>query len=271
MTLTGPLDGLHSLAGPYDLIYCDIWGVLHNGVSAYPGAAEALARYRGQGGAVVLVTNAPRPAASIVKMIDRMGVPRRAWDAVVTSGDVTRAMIAAYAGRVIHHVGPHTFDDALYHGLGITRGPAEEAEAVVVTDLDDDEPRPEAYAERMSLWLSLGLPMICANPDNVVEIGGQLVFTAGALADLYEEKGGVVRMAGKPYRPIYDEARRLLGIATSREFEHGRALAADFLFVSGSVHAGDFAGEGAPAPAEVEALLRPTGVRLVGYLDTLRW
>ena len=142
------ISGLADLAGRYDAVLSDVWGVVHNGVEAFPGAVEALAEYRKAGGKVVFITNAPRPSAPIVDMLDRLGVHRGAYDAIVSSGDATRAMIAKYRGKAIHHVGPATEDDALYEGLGVRRAGPDEAEAVIVTDLDTDDDTPEMYRER---------------------------------------------------------------------------------------------------------------------------
>jgi HAD superfamily hydrolase (TIGR01459 family) len=175
---------LSAIAPNYDAILSDVWGVVHNGVTAHASAVDALRRFRQGGGRVVLITNAPRAAAPIIGMLDAMQVPRDTYDAVVSSGDVTRAMIAPYRGRVVHHVGPPTIDDSLYDGLGVIRGPAEQAEAVVVTDLDTDDDTPDMYEERIKHWLSRNLPLICANPDRVVEHAGRIIYCGGALADL---------------------------------------------------------------------------------------
>src|SRR5690606_24106216 len=219
------LSGLSEIAANYDAVLSDVWGVLHNGVAVHPGAAEALVSYRRNGGRVVLITNAPRPSAPIIDMLDRLGVPREAYDAIVSSGDATRAMISKYRGQVIHHVGPPTEDDALYEGLEVTRGPAEAAQVVVVTDLDTDDDTPDMYSERIGLWLERKLPLIAANPDRVVEHGDKLIYCGGALADLYEARGGMVRMAGKPYRPIYAEALRLAEAAAGGPLKRSRILA----------------------------------------------
>jgi HAD superfamily hydrolase (TIGR01459 family) len=285
--LPGLIAGLSELSGRYSTLFCDIWGVVHNGVAAYEPAVEALERFRGEGGRVVLVTNAPRPAAPIIAMLGRLGVRRDAWDAVVSSGDTTRVMVARYSGRTIHHVGPPTADDALYAGLGITRGPAEQAEAVVVTDLDNDEDTPEMYEERMALWLDRGLPLICANPDKVVQVGEQLFYCGGALADLYAERGGTVLMAGKPFAPIYDEALRLGEKAAGRALARSEILAVgdsvrtdatgaagfglDLLFVTGSIHAGEIDAFADPDARAIRALVEPSGVNLAGFLPRLVW
>jgi HAD superfamily hydrolase (TIGR01459 family) len=220
-------------------------------------------------------------------MLDRLGVVREAYDAIISSGDVTRAMIAPYRGRVIHHVGPQEIDDSLYEGLGVIRGSAEEAEVVVITDLDDDDDTPDMYRERMATWLRRGLPLICANPDRVVEHAGRLIYCGGAVADLYEAAGGKVLMAGKPYKPIYEEALRLGEKAAGRGIDRGRILAIgdsirtdaigaagfgmDLLFITGSIHAGELDAFGKPDPASIRALVEPTRANLAGYLPTLAW
>jgi HAD superfamily hydrolase (TIGR01459 family) len=281
------LAGFSEIAGNYDAALCDVWGVVHNGVAAYPSAVNALVEYRKAGGRLVFITNAPRPSGPIVDLLDRLGVPRAAYDAIVSSGDATRAMIGEYRGKVVHHVGPPTEDDSLYEGLGVIRGPAEEAEAVVVTDLDTDEDTPDLYNSRIDLWLKRGLPMICANPDRVVEHGERLIYCGGALGDLYEARGGKVRMAGKPYRPIYDEALRLAEAAAGRKLEKSRIVAIgdsvrtdaigasqfdiDLLFVTGSIHAGELDAFGNVDPQAVADLVAPSGATVAGFMPRLAW
>jgi HAD superfamily hydrolase (TIGR01459 family) len=278
---------LSDLAPDYDAILSDVWGVVHNGVVAHAEAVEALPRYRQAGGRVVLITNAPRAVAPIVDMLDRLHVPRDAYDAVITSGEVTRAMIAPYRGKIIHHIGPPTIDDSIYDGLGVIRGPAEEAEAVVVTDLDTDDDTPDMYEARIAVWLRRKLPLICANPDRVVEHGGRIIYCGGALADLYEAHGGRIRMAGKPYRQIYDEALRLADTAAGRPLERSRILAIgdsvrtdaigaanaglDLLFITGSIHAQELDAFGSPDPEAVRDLVAPSGARLKGFMPRLAW
>jgi HAD superfamily hydrolase (TIGR01459 family) len=279
--------GLSALAPRYNAVLSDVWGVVHNGVTAHPEAVDALVRFRRGGGRVVLITNAPRAAAPIVAMLDRLNVRRDAYDSLVSSGDVSRAMIAPYRGRVIHHIGPATEDDTLYEGLGVIRGRAEVAEVVVVTDLDDDDDTPDTYRERMKLWLARKLPMICANPDRVVEHGGRIIYCGGALADLYEAQGGRIQMAGKPYRAIYDQALKLAEAAAGHPLDRGKILAIgdsvrtdaigaanagiDLLFITGSIHAEELDAFGSPDPAAIEALVGPSGARLVGAMPRLAW
>jgi len=288
--MTSPLpsiSGLADLAGRYDAVLSDVWGVVHNGVEAFPSAVDALTQFRTAGGKVVFITNAPRPSRPIVDMLDRLGVRRDAYDAIVSSGDATRAMIAKYRGKAIHHVGPATEDDALYEGLGVRRAGADEAEVVVVTDLDTDDDTPEMYRERARHWLGRKLPMICANPDRVVEHGDKIIYCGGALGDLYAAMGGMVLMAGKPYQPIYEEAFRLAEEAAGKPLDKSRVLAIgdsvrtdatgaakfgiDLLFVTGSIHAAELDAFGKPDPQAIVDLVSPSRAHMAGFLPRLAW
>lgn len=288
MTVTLPdIAGLSDLSGRYDAVLSDVWGVVHNGVAAFPSAVDALTRYRDQGGKVVFITNAPRPSAPLVTMLDRLGVTTAAYDAIVSSGDATRVMIAKYSGKAIHHVGPPTEDDELYEGLDVRRASAEEAEVVIVTDLDTDDDTPEMYRERAKTWLARKLPMICANPDRVVEHGDKIIYCGGALGDLYAAMGGMVLMAGKPYQPIYEEAFRLAEQAAGRPLDKSRVLAIgdsvrtdatgaaqfgiDLLFVTGSIHAAELDAFGKPDPQAIADLVAPSRARVAGFLPRLSW
>jgi HAD superfamily hydrolase (TIGR01459 family) len=286
--MTAPaLGGLSEIAGDYDVILSDVWGVLHNGVAANPGTAEALVEFRRGGGRVVLITNAPRPSPPIVEFLDSLGISRDAYDAMVSSGDATRVMLGPYRGKTLHYVGPPDENDLLFEGLDITLGPPEAAVAIVVTDLDDDDETPDMYEDRIKVWLGHKLPMICANPDRVVEHGDHLIYCGGALADLYEAHGGMIRMAGKPYKPIYETALSLAEKAAGRTVERSRILAIgdsvrtdavgaagfgmDLLFITGSIHASELDAFGNPDPAAIVSLLEPTGVRLAGFMPRLAW
>ncbi|MGV8832445.1 MAG: TIGR01459 family HAD-type hydrolase [Devosia sp.] len=288
--MTSPLpniSGLADLAGHYDAVLSDVWGVVHNGVAAFPSAVDALVQYRKAGGKVVFITNAPRPSGPLIEMLDDLGVTRDAYDAIVSSGDATRVMIGKYTGRAIHHVGPPTEDDALYEGFDVRRTSADKAEAVVVTDLDTDEDTPEMYRQRAKLWLDRKLPMICANPDRVVEHGDKIIYCGGALGDLYAAMGGMVLMAGKPYRPIYQEAFRLAEVAAGKPLEKSRVLAIgdsvrtdatgaaqfglDLLFVTGSIHAAELDAFGKPDPQAIVDLVAPSGASMAGFLPRLSW
>ncbi|WP_430911433.1 TIGR01459 family HAD-type hydrolase [Methylobacterium sp. sgz302541] len=221
------LDGLRQIAEGYDLILCDVWGVLHDGIRGHRAAAEALIRFRalppdGRPRRVVLVSNAPRPWEGVQRILDGFGVDRDAYDAILTSGDLTRGMIAtvqAERGRdiPIHHLGPER-DAGIFDGLGLSLVPATDCRLVVCTGLlDDDVETVEDYRARLADFRGRGVPMICANPDLVVERGGRLIPCAGLIAAAFAESGGVVTYAGKPHRPIYEEALAMAGRLDGRE------------------------------------------------------
>ncbi len=219
------IDGLQPLADRYDLIFCDVWGVLHNGVKAYEAAGDALTRFRAKGGRVVLVSNAPRPGASVGTQLDGFGVPRTAYDAIVTSGDLTRLAIEERIEKVVHHIGPPR-DMPIYGGLDTRFGSIEEADYVVCSGFDDDENETvQNYRARLEAMLRRDLLMVCANPDLIVERGHMILPCAGAIALAYEEMGGKVFYAGKPHGPVYDKALALASGLNGRPIPKERVLA----------------------------------------------
>jgi HAD superfamily hydrolase (TIGR01459 family) len=215
------LSSIAALADTTDAWIVDVWGVMHNGARAHPTAVEACRRFRAAGGTVVLLSNAPRPFAAVVPHMTGLGVPADAYDAGVTSGDATRDMIFEWQGRPLLHIGPER-DLGLFAGLDVRLAPAEEAEVVVCSGLHDDtRETPANYVELFRGLLKRGVPMICANPDIMVERGADLIYCAGALAEAYEAGGGRVTYAGKPHAPIY--TRTLAEIARLR----GRTIGKD--------------------------------------------
>jgi len=214
MTHPAPLPRLSAVAQDYDLLLCDVWGVIHNGRESWPGPCAALQAFRDQGGTVVLISNSPRPASDVVAQLDGLGVPRESWDGFVTSGDATRMELAKRAPGPALIIGPAR-DAPLYEGLGLdTTDTHEDAAFLSVTGPRNDMTEtPEDYRAEFSAAAARGLELICANPDRVVQRGDTLIYCGGSLADLYAELGGPVVMAGKPYAPIYDlalaEAARL--------------------------------------------------------------
>ena len=219
------VEGLKSFADRYDLILCDVWGVLHNGIKAYEAASEALTRFRQRGGRVVLVSNAPRPGAAIMTQLDGFKVPRTAYDAVVTSGDLTRLAIQERLDEVVHHIGPPR-DMPVYEGLAVRFGSIARADYVVCSGFDNDETETVAdYRLRLEAMLERGLLMVCANPDLVVERGPVILPCAGAIALAYEEMGGTVFYAGKPHAPVYDRALSVAAELSGRPVAKERVLA----------------------------------------------
>ncbi len=273
------------LAKRYDAWLCDIWGVLHNGERAFAAAHEACTAFRREGGRVVLITNAPRPFASVAAQIGRLGVPASAYDAIVTSGDVTRGLVRGLADRPLYHLGPQR-DRAVFEGLEARLAPAAMAEAVICTGLIDDlTETPDDYAEMLAGFRKRSLPLVCANPDLVVERGASVVYCAGALAAAYERLGGEVVYAGKPHRPIYEMAIAALQQAGGKPVDPSRVLAIgdglktdmagaaafgiDALFIPSGVHVE--AGRGLDA-ALIEELFGKAGLgRPVAAVPRLVW
>jgi HAD superfamily hydrolase (TIGR01459 family) len=275
------------LASAYDVLLCDVWGVVHNGVAATPESCDALMRYRSQGGTVILITNAPRPGEVVLQFIDRLKVPRAAYDGIVSSGDVTRAEMAERTGKSVFHIGPER-DLPIFEGLDLRMAPVESADYVVCSGLfDDTKETPQDYQALIETLHARGLLMICANPDIVVERGTQLVFCAGAVADLYAAAGGNVLYAGKPYRPIYERAlacaqtmrgqpvdhRRVLAIGDSvrTDLKGAVAFGIECLFVTAGIHAEELGGRDSPDPAAISDIFATAGLYPKTVMRRLEW
>lgn len=216
--------GFRTVVPRYAAIISDVWGVLHNGMTANPGAPDALRRAREAGLPVVLLTNAPRPPASIQKQLRGFGVPDDCYDAIVSSGGVTRSLVEAEGDAPFHHIGPGR-DVSLYRGLAAQPGPLEDARYILCTGLVDDETETaEDYREILAAGVRRGLKLYCANPDLVVERGKDLIPCAGALAELYEHMGGEAIWVGKPHRLVYDHARAHIARLAGTTIEAARIL-----------------------------------------------
>lgn len=276
---------LDEVSGGYRAILCDVWGVVHNGVRAFAPAVAALTRAREAGIPVVLITNAPRPSPDVVAQLRLLGVPDEAWDRVVTSGDVTRELITAGPRRILH-IGAER-DLSIYDGLDVELVEEFEASSVVCTGLFDDETEtPEDYADLLRRLRARDLPLVCANPDIVVERGERLVWCAGAIARDYGQLGGRTRIAGKPFRPIYEAALAAASEVAGAEIGSGDALAVgdgvltdvkgaesngiDVLYVSGGIHARDYGEPHAPDPERLAAFLAKHGHAPVAVIPRLK-
>ena len=283
-----PIDALAALAGRYDVLLCDVWGVIHNGRESFPGPCAALARWRAEVGPVVLISNSPRPSPEVAVQLDGLGVPRAAWSALVTSGDVTRTLLAPLAPGPAYRLGPER-DAPLYAGLGLDFEPLDKARFIACTGpVNDDVETPEDYRELLTAAAARRLPMICANPDRVVQRGDRLVYCGGALAELYETLGGETIMAGKPHAPIYDASLaraselagrpvakdRVLaigdGVVTDAKGANGQGI--DLLFVAAGIHGADMRGaDGRLDPAAAERLLAAAGAHAAYLTEALAW
>ena len=276
-----------ALAPDYDAVLSDVWGVIHNGIATFPHACDALMRMRARGGVVVLITNAPRPSEQVMRQLERLHVPREAYDAIVSSGDLTRATVKERHGQSLYHLGPER-DRSIFTGLDVHFAPPESADYVVCTGLEDDETEtPDDYRARLEAMLARNLFMVCGNPDVVVERGPTLVYCAGALADLYATMGGKVLYAGKPYRPIYDMALAKVDAAAGRKIARNRVLAVgdsvrtdlkgartvgiDFLFVTSGIHAEELGGRERPDGAALTTTFAAAGGAPKAVMRELRW
>jgi HAD superfamily hydrolase (TIGR01459 family) len=276
-----------TLAGGYDAVLSDVWGVIHNGVAANTAACDALRRFRQQGGTVMLITNAPRPGNVVVKFIDKVGVPHDAYDGIVSSGDVTRAVMAERPDKAVFHIGPER-DLPIFDGLGLDFVPLDRANYVVCTGLRNDEiETPETYRAELGELRRRKMFMLCGNPDLVVERGEKLVYCAGAVADLYKSLGGEVLYAGKPHRPIYDLAlsrvaalrgstpqlKNVLAIGDSirTDLKGATDVGIDCLFVTAGIHAEELGDRHDPNLSALNRIFADAGIAPKAVTRRLTW
>ena len=268
--MTKILTTIDAIAAGYDAVFCDVWGVVHNGRRAYPAACAALQRLRAAGKSVILLTNVPKPRGPIPDQLDRAGVPRDAWDAIVTSGDAIRMELATRAPGPMFKIGPDDYDRALWEGLGLAQAPLADARFFAISGLNRDDETPEDYAETLRAAKARNLDLICANPEIVVQFGDRLIWCAGAIARDYEALGGRVIMAGKPHAPIYDLAFKELAalrgdVGRDRVLCIGDGVVTDVLgasaqkldcvFVAAGIHGETLWTDGALDAAKVDAAL----------------
>lgn len=285
--MTKIITSLDAIADRYDAVFCDVWGVLHNGHTAYPAACAALQRFRRAGKHVILITNVPKPREPIPAQLDRAGVPRDAWDAIATSGDATRVELAKRAPGPVFRIGPRDYDRTLWEGLDIAEAPLDGARFIGISGLNRDDETPADYADILKQAKARDLDLICANPDIVVQHGDRLIWCAGAIARGYAAIGGHVVMAGKPHAPIYELARRELalllgppapspagapavqeeprilciGDGVVTDILGANAQGLDSLFVAAGIHGETLWTNGALDPAKVDAALAAENTR----------
>jgi HAD superfamily hydrolase (TIGR01459 family) len=275
---------LSELVDGVEVILSDIWGVVHNGLESFPDACQALHTFRERGGTVILITNAPRPADSVQRQLRKLGVADEIYDAIVSSGDLTRHFVADHPGKKMFWLGPER-DSSIYRGLDAVIAPLEQADYIVCTGLFDDETESaEDYRAMMLQAHKRKLPLVCANPDIVVERGDRLIYCAGAIAELYRELGGEVIFYGKPHRPIYERAMALaaerrgspapldrvlaIGDSVRTDLTGAHGFGIDCLFVTRGIHSEDFEGIDQLDPASVKELF---GHPPKALMRELRW
>ncbi|MDB5520838.1 MAG: family HAD-type hydrolase [Tardiphaga sp.] len=278
------IEHLAELAPRADVILSDIWGVVHNGVESFPEACGALQTFREQGGTVILITNAPRSAESVQKQLQHLAVPDTTYDAIVSSGDLTRLYVEERKGQSMFWLGPAR-DASIHRGLDASFAPIERADYIVCTGpFDDEVESAEDYRELLLQAKARGLTFVCANPDIVVERGDRLIYCAGAIAELYRELGGEVIFYGKPHRPIYERAvalaeqrrghptarERVLAIGDSvrTDVTGAHAFGIDCVFIIRGIHSKEFAAIDTLDPAAVRELF---GHPPLALMRELRW
>ena len=289
MTLLHP--GIAPLADHYDGFILDLWGVVHDGIRPYPGVIDCLDRLRAAGKGICVLSNAPRRNASVVRKLDGMGVGREQYHHLYTSGEAVYEHLAARPdrwyrglGRRLFHLGPPR-DADVYVGLDYAVVDAPEAaDFVVNTGIDDFDETLADYEPVLARCRAAGLPMICANPDLVVNVGTKIAICAGLLAQRYEELGGDVRYHGKPHPPVYDRCRELLGITDARrilavgdslrtDVAGANRAGIDVVLVTGGIHKEEtaLAGGDEPDPAKLTELAAATGFRPDYAVSHFRW
>lgn len=280
--MTKIIQNFAEISHQYDAAFVDLWGCLHNGVKPFAEAVAALEVFRDAGKIVHLLTNSPRPASSVYTQLDQIGVARDLYKGITASGDASRAALASGAyGKKIYHIGPAR-DEAFfqgvstedfYQGIDVERVSLEEAEGLVCTGLfDDTTESPDDYRALFLEAKNRGLKMLCANPDIQVDRGDNRIYCAGALAQAYNDMGGVAHNFGKPHSPIYILAyQRLLavagyeiapkkiicigdGINTDIRGAIGEDL--DSLFITGGLAAHETATHGQPDPEKLNAFIQ---------------
>jgi len=278
------VERLRDVVDGVEVVLSDIWGVVHNGLESFPEACTALHNFRRQGGVVILITNAPRPADSVQRQLRKLGVADEVYDAIVSSGDLTRHFVADHPGKKLYWVGPER-DSSIHRGLDPVMSGLDDADYIICTGLFDDETESaENYRPMLTQALARKVPLICANPDIVVERGDRLIYCAGAVAELYRELGGEVIFYGKPHRPIYERAMALaaerrghlaelrhvlaIGDSVRTDLAGSQAFGIDCLFVTRGIHAEEFAGVDQLDPASVKELFSHPPRALI---RELRW
>ena len=278
------VERLRDVVDGVEVVLSDIWGVVHNGLESFPEACAALHSYRRNGGVVILITNAPRPADSVQRQLHKLGVADETYDAIVSSGDLTRQFVADHPGKKLYWVGPER-DSSIHRGLDPVMSELDAADYIICTGLFDDETETaEDYRPMLTKALARRVPLICANPDIVVERGDRLIYCAGAIAELYRALGGEVVFYGKPHRPIYERAMALaaerrghsaglrhvlaIGDSVRTDLAGAHGFGIDCLFVTRGIHAEEFAGIEQLDPVSVKELF---GHPPRALIRELRW
>lgn len=276
------------LLSRYDVMFCDVWGVLHDGHHAFDEACDTLLRFRAGGGTVILVSNAPVPGERVAVMLDSRAVPREAYDGIIASGEIALRHIAEKGYQRLFCIGPAERDAATFTRLKAERTGVDTADAILCTGLNDDlEETADDYRPLLERARARALPFVCANPDLVVDVGGRQYLCAGAIADLYERMDGEVFWAGKPHANAYDAAhaaaevqrgtpvsrQRIIAVGDSlrTDLKGAEAAGIDAIFVASGIHRDEMMGSGALDAEKLAILFAPPAPPAIAIMERLTW
>jgi HAD superfamily hydrolase (TIGR01459 family) len=282
------LDRAGDLLSNYDLLFCDVWGVVHNGMTAFKDACAALEKFRKNGGTVILVSNAPVPKHRVQAMLESRHVPQSAWDDIVSSGDIALAHVAERGFKKLYCIGPQDRDQALFKALNVRSVPLADAEAIICTGLTDDRVEsPDDYRALLREAHALKLPFVCANPDLVVDVGGTMLYCAGAIADIYQSMGGQVYWAGKPHLSAYETAHAkaealrdanvprakclVIGDAVRTDLKGAENYGCDAIFVASGIHRHETMDGAKLSGAKLAKLFTPGTPSAIAAMVELKW
>ncbi len=281
-----PISGLSELADDYDLFILDLWGVVHNGVTTFAGAADCMRRLRSRGARVVLLSNAPRPSDSVAIHLEELGVQSEMYDWLLTSGEATADYMAARTPQpAFFHLGPAERSRPTLAACGGREVGLEEAELILCTGLFDDETeRAEDYRTLLTAAADRGLVMVCANPDVVVIRGEKMIQCAGAVAAFYEELGGEVMRFGKPFPEIFErlfaawpeitkDRAVMVGDSLATDIRGARRTGIDSIWIAGGIHADELGlgPDGELSGDQARGLAEAAGERPRAVMPLLRW
>lgn len=276
------------LLANYDVMFCDVWGVLHDGHRAFEAACDALLKFRAKGGTVILVSNAPVPGERVAAMLDSRAVPRDAYDGIVASGEIALRHIAEKGYTRLHCIGPQQRDAATFTRLAAAQASIDTAEAILCTGLNDDiNETADDYRPLLERARARNIPFVCANPDLVVDVGGTQYLCAGAIADLYERMDGEVFWAGKPHANAYDAAhaaaenargkavdrKRIIAVGDSlrTDLKGAEAASIDAIFVASGIHRDEMMGNGVLDADKLAILFAPPAPPAIAVMERLTW
>ncbi len=272
----------------YDVLLCDVWGVVHDGQKAYASANDSLPRYRAQGGTVVLVSNAPMTGTAIAKLLDDKGVHRDCWDAIVGSGDIAIERIAEQGYNRVYGIGPRPRDDSFFDAVPNLVATMDDADAIACTGLVRERTETaEDYRPLLQRGLDRNLPFVCVNPDLAVHVGPDLLPCAGAIAHLYATMGGTVFWCGKPHPSAYatglkvaaklrgrtPELSRVLGIgdAIRTDLASAKTAGVESLFIAQGLHRDELVVASKVDPSRLADLLATAGANPKATMVGLAW